>query len=86
MMEFNIVVVIASVVLIIIGVPYVLSVILSPFYFKYGFGKWFYHDFLGWHAPDKTERCMYDGLSMHSHCKFCHKEIMEDSQGNWFIY
>lgn len=25
-----------------------------------------------------------DGFIVVSHCKFCDKEIMQDSQGNWF--
>ena len=26
------------------------------------------------------------GCSMYSYCRFCHKEIMQDSQGNWFTF
>lgn len=52
-------------------------------YYKLGwFHKWF-HDILGWHVP--IDPIMYnDGCSMHSECKYCHKDIMQDSQGNWF--
>lgn len=55
-----------------------------PFYFKFGFCKWFYHDVLEWHMPTETEGNTFDGCSEHNHCKFCGKEIMQDSQGNWF--
>lgn len=45
-------------------------------------GNWFFHDILGWHMPDK--KASFDGCSIHSHCRYCEKEIMQDSQGNWF--
>ena len=66
--------------------PYLISVILSPFYFKWGIGKWFYHDILHWHQPKKDEENFSDGLSEHNHCRHCGEEIMQDSQGNWFTY
>lgn len=47
-------------------------------------GKWFFHDIMGWHKPDETYS--YDGCSSHSRCRFCKQKIMEDSQGNWFVY
>lgn len=50
----------------------------------YVFGTWFFHDILGWHKPNGETT--FDGLSEHSHCRFCNKEIMEDSQGNWFTF
>lgn len=52
-------------------------------YFKFGFLKAYYHDFLGWHVPENT---LYwnDGCSEHTICKYCGKDIMQDSQGNWF--
>ena len=52
-------------------------------YFKFGFLRFFYHDFLGWHRPDDSPQWS-DGCSTHSKCKYCGKDIMEDSQGNWF--
>lgn len=52
-------------------------------YFKVGWFKFFYHDFLGWHTPDNGPR-RFDGLSEHATCKYCGKDIMQDSQGNWF--
>lgn len=47
-------------------------------------GKWFYHDILKWHAPDPKASVKFDGASFHTYCKYCGKEIMLDSQGNWF--
>ena len=46
--------------------------------------SWFYHDILGWHKPDSSR--YYDGCSAHSHCRFCGKEIIRDSQENWFTF
>ena len=37
---------------------------------------------LGWHKP--KDRMMFDGCNIHSVCRYCGKEIMQDSQGNWF--
>lgn len=58
-------------------------IIFAPMilYFDFGWFKGFYHDVLGWHEPiDEWE---FDGC-VHSVCKYCGKEIMRDSQGNWF--
>ena len=46
-------------------------------------GVWFFHDIMGWHYPDDSSS--FDDCSVHSHCRYCKKEIMQDSQGNWFI-
>lgn len=51
-------------------------------YLHTGFGARLYHDLMGWHQPDG--RMILDGVSMHSICKHCGKEIMQDSQGNWY--
>lgn len=53
-------------------------------YVGFGIGKSFFHDILKWHMP--TYDRVFDGCSMHSYCKYCGKEIMQDSQGNWFAY
>ena len=45
---------------------------------------WFFHDVMGWHIPDDKEPQESDGCNVHAHCKFCGKEIMQDSQGNWY--
>lgn len=52
-------------------------------YFKFGFLKFFYHDLLGWHRPSESP-VWSDGCSDHAVCKYCGKDIMQDSQGNWF--
>lgn len=70
--------------LIVITVPYLLTLILCPFYFKLGWFKLFYHDILKWHQPNEKQPIWTDGLSDHSICKHCGREIMQDSQGNWF--
>ena len=51
-------------------------------YENFGWFKGFYHDVLGWHKP--TDEKEFDGYNTHSHCKYCGKGIMQDSQGNWF--
>ena len=44
------------------------------------------HNLFGWHFAS-SELCFeYDGCSVHSKCEICKKEIMMDSQGNWFTY
>ena len=60
-----------------------LVLILSPLYFCKGYLKFFYHDVLGWHEPIDADG-YYDGCSQHNTCKHCGKDIMLDSQGNWF--
>lgn len=66
---------------IILGLSFI---IFAPIvlYEKFGWFKVFYHDVLGWHKPIDKE--WFDGCNTHSHCKYCGKEIMQDSQGNWF--
>ena len=46
-------------------------------------GAWLFHDIMSWHYPDDSSS--FDGCSVHSRCRYCKKEIMQDSQGNWFI-
>jgi len=43
---------------------------------------WFYHDILEWHKPDNS--LYLGGINLKSKCKYCNKEIIQDSQGNWF--
>ena len=73
-----------KIVLVILIIILLTPLILAPFYFKFGFGKRLFHDVCGWHTPTETEENTFDGCSKHNHCKFCGKEIMQDSQGNWF--
>ncbi len=44
----------------------------------------FLDDTLGWHTPLYEEGLTHDGASFHSRCWYCGKDIMQDSQGNWF--
>ena len=49
--------------------------------------KFFYHDLLGWHlvtTEDYINNTTFDGCNEHNHCSLCGKEVMQDSQGNWF--
>jgi hypothetical protein len=49
---------------------------------KKGFLKKLLCDILGWHlAPEKIG---FDGCSSTGKCPLCKKDIMQDSQGNWF--
>ncbi len=57
--------------------------VAASLYFAFGFLKFFYHDFLGWHAP-KGQYQWSDGCSARAVCRHCGKDIMQDSQGNWF--
>lgn len=63
----------------------ILVVLISSIIYKVSKGKifkWFYHDKLGWHIPNDKQS--FNGCSCCSTCKLCGKEIMQDSQGNWF--
>lgn len=61
------------------------AIVASALYFWFGFLKFFYHGVLGWHMPDDSPE-WNDGLSDHSVCRYCGKNIMQDSQGNWFTF
>jgi len=37
----------------------------------------------GWHDGN-AGGCTFDGASVHARCSKCSKEVMQDSQGNWF--
>jgi hypothetical protein len=54
-------------------------------YFRLGWFKFFYHNMLGWHRPANAI-LWNDGCSQRSVCKHCGRDIMQDSQGNWFTY
>lgn len=43
--------------------------------------KWFC-DKMGWHLPPKAQG--FNGCSFNGTCPRCGKEVMQDSQGNWF--
>jgi len=39
--------------------------------------------YMHWHRP-KESTGGFDGCSFTAICRFCGKEILQDSQGNWF--
>lgn len=53
-------------------------------YFKLGWFKFFYHNLLKWHTPDIEYEITQRDINTHARCKHCGKEIIQDSQGNWF--
>lgn len=63
-----------------------LSWISGVVYLLIGHPKSIYHDILGWHKPNDCKNIWNDGCSFHCTCKYCGKEIMQDSQGNWFTF
>ena len=65
-----------------IAIGIIIELITSFIYIKTGAFKFFYHDILEWHQP--MSKIWSDGCSFCSKCKHCGKEIMQDSQGNWF--
>ncbi len=52
---------------------------------KRGWMMWLYHDIFGWHRPGDAD-ATFDGCSWCCTCRHCHKPIMQDSQGNWFLH
>jgi hypothetical protein len=75
---------ILDIVLIALFSPLTLMLLFSPFYINFGLNKWLYHDIMGWHQPKEDANTTFDGCSFKCICKHCGKEIMQDSQGNWF--
>ena len=69
----------------IMGSVFILVLLYVPpiFYFKKGWFKKFYHDIIGWHYPDPHQKLKADDDRIL--CKYCEKEILQDSQGNWFL-
>ena len=61
----------------------IIFMIASAIYLTTGLFKFLYHDVLKWHQPDNSPK-RFNGLSIHSVCKHCGKDIIKDSQGNWF--
>ncbi len=47
------------------------------------FGTFYCCNFLGWHNG-KGAPMSFDGCSIHAKCTKCGKEVLQDSQGNWF--
>ena len=73
-----------QIILLLIVIAALIFLIFSPLYLLFGIGRWFYHDILEWHMPNKSIQYTYDGCSTHATCKYCGKDIMQDSQGTWF--
>lgn len=69
---------------IIIGITTLTFLICALLYLKYGMFKSIYHDKLKWHKPRNENTTEFDGCNFHNTCKYCGKEIIQDSQGNWF--
>jgi len=40
-------------------------------------------EWLGWHVPGGHTR-WFDGCNVYARCRGCGRELMQDSQGNWF--
>jgi len=59
-----------------------LAVSLGAYRFLFPQSRWLC-DELGWH-DGKGGSLSFDGCSIHSTCSRCGKEVMMDSQGNWF--
>lgn len=78
---FDVITTNAVIILVIAGIAW--TYVAAGLYFKFGFMKFWYHDVLGWHTPDDSPQ-YNDGCSQHATCKYCGKDIMQDSQGNWF--
>ena len=57
----------------------------AALYFEFGLFKFWYHDVLHWHTPDNSPQ-WFDGCSTHAKCKHCGRDIMQDSQGDWFTF
>lgn len=48
------------------------------------FNKPLGHKIFKWHYVDKKQPQTFDGCSIHAKCAGCGKDVMQDSQGNWF--
>jgi len=61
-----------------------LTVWTSPWHPKESPIRKLTHNYLGWHTVSKDQTQWHDGASFHCVCDQCGKEVMQDSQGNWF--
>ena len=66
----------------ILGGVLVLFLVLAILYLAIGWNRWLFHNLLGWHKSIKEKT--FKGINITSKCKYCGKEITQDSQGNWF--
>ena len=60
----------------------ILFLLLAILYLAVGWNKWLFHNILGWHKLIKEKTL--NGINIISKCKYCGKEIIQDSQCNWF--
>lgn len=44
----------------------------------------FLHNVLGWASPNWEAPVFWDGANPQRVCKYCQKNILEDSNGDWF--
>lgn len=65
-----------------LGGVLVLFLVLAILYLAIGWNKWLFYNLLGWHKPIKEKT--FRGINIISKCKYCGKEIAQDSQCNWF--
>lgn len=69
--------------LILLG-SYTLLIICQPLYHRFGCGKRIYHNLLGWHLPIENKQEWKGTLC--SKCKYCSRDIYQDSRGIWTSY
>lgn len=73
---------IALAICVIVLVGIFLLVVTSLYDRFVGFESQWFCKKMGWHLAPKQQG--FDGCSMNGCCPRCHKEVMQDSQGNWF--
>lgn len=59
------------------------EVVMDGTYFGLGWFKFYCHGVMKLHIPDEST-LWFDGCSRHAVCAYCGKDILQDSQGNWF--
>ena len=64
-----------------------IGVFITPFLLcvmDHYFGTSYSCRFWSWHNGKGMIKKKFDGCSVYSICSKCGKEVMQDSQGNWF--
>ena len=74
-------------------IPLCIADVFTPFWFralarksKNKFLKELNCDQFDWHDGNGQAYHKFDGATFHSTCSICGKEVMQDSQGNWFTF
>ena len=62
-------------------IPMLITCVFGMFVYWFHESIWFCN-VLGWHKAPKVQG--FDGCSKNGVCPVCGKEVMQDSQGNWF--